>query len=223
MLAGLGQFAIIVRARLRLVAAPPNTRFYVAPYDDLSVFMSDLLRLNDDGRFDTVQGFAVPDPAGGWTYSLEATSNFAPGSEPDDAELFLPGDQAEGFIGDTLAELTVDDVGQGPVAIYPYRRNSFARPFLRLPNTDVVFLFALLRNAIPPTPERAAELVEDNRQLFEAAASAGGFSYPIDSVPKTRVDWHRHYGPLWPAFALAKRFYDPDEILAPGQGIFGAP
>ncbi len=69
-LAGLGQFAIIVRARLHLVSAPPSARFYVAPYDDLSVFMSDLFRLTDDGRFDTVQGFAVPDPAGGWTYSL---------------------------------------------------------------------------------------------------------------------------------------------------------
>ncbi len=91
---------------------------------------------------------------------------------------------------------------------------------LRLPNTDVVFLFALLRNAIPPTPERAAELVEDNRQLFDAAVSAGGFSYPIDSVPKTLADWQAHYGPLWPAFALAKRVYDPDEILTPGQGIF---
>ncbi len=166
MLAGLGQFAIIVGARLRLVAAPPSTRLYVAPYDDLSVFMGDLLRLNDDGRFDTVRGFAVPDPAGGWTYSLEATSNFAPGSEPDDAELtgdlnflpgqlsaqdlpyfdflnrlapvveflkqigvwyfphpwvdlFLPGDAAESFIADTLADLTADDVGQGPTGPSP--------------------------------------------------------------------------------------------------------
>ncbi len=266
-LAGLGQFAIIVGARLRLVPAPLNTRYYVAPYDDLSVFMSDLLRITDDGRFDTVQGFAVPDSAGGWSYSLEATRNFAPGSEPDDAELtgdlnyqagqlavqdlayfdflnrlapvveflkqigvwyfphpwidlFLPGDAAEAFIGDTLAEITADDVGQGPVAIYPYRRSSFSQPFLRLPNTDVFFLFALLRNAIPPTPERVDELVQANRLLFDAAVDAGGFSYPIDSVPKERADWQRHYGPLWPAFALAKWAYDPQRILAPGQGIF---
>jgi FAD/FMN-containing dehydrogenase len=266
-LAGLGQFAIIVRARLRLVPAPPSARLYQATYDQLTAMTGDQRRLLADRRFDTVQGSAVPDGAGGWLYVLEATKNFAPGDEPDDdaltgdlnflpgqlvvqdlpyfdylnrlapivellkqigvwyfphpwIDLFLPDDQAEGFIADTLAELTVDDVGQGPVLINPYHRDAFAPSFLRLPHGDVVFLFALLRNAIPPTPERAAELVAANRALFEAAVGAGGLSYPIDSVPKERIDWLRHYGPLWPAFALAKLAYDPDQILAPGQGIF---
>jgi FAD/FMN-containing dehydrogenase len=72
-LSGLGQFGVIVRARVRLVPVPAWARFYEARYDDLHVFLGDLLILTGDSRFDTVQGFAAPDGAGGWLYSLEAT------------------------------------------------------------------------------------------------------------------------------------------------------
>ena len=96
--AGLGQFGVIVRARVRLVPALPSTRYYKETYDDLSIFLSDLLVLIHDGRFDTVQGFVNALAGGGWNYTLEATKNFAPGHEPNDATLlaglrFLPGQQ----------------------------------------------------------------------------------------------------------------------------------
>jgi cytokinin dehydrogenase len=267
---GLGQFGVIVRARLRLVPVLPSTRFYQAKYDDLHVFLGDLLTLIRDGRFDTVQGFAAPaapDTAGGWIYSLEATKNFTPGQEPDDDALlpglrFLPGQQTaqdmsyfdylnrlaptvellkqlgvwffphpwidlfiptkrtESFIGGTLADLDPADLGQGPILIYPYRRDRFTAPNLRIPEGDTFFLFGLLRNAIPPTPERAAELVAANRQLFKQARAVGGFFYPVDSVPMTRADWRRHFGPRWPQLAADKQAFDPDALLAPGQGIF---
>jgi FAD/FMN-containing dehydrogenase len=58
---GLGQFGVIVRARVRVIPAPPNARLYHAFYSSLPAFLSDLEKLIDDGRFDTVQGFAVPD------------------------------------------------------------------------------------------------------------------------------------------------------------------
>lgn len=75
--------------------APCSSRFYEAKYADLQEFLDDLRLLIHDNRFDTVQGFAVENPAGGWLYSLEATKSFAPGQEPDDAVLlaglrFLP-------------------------------------------------------------------------------------------------------------------------------------
>ena len=79
---------------------------------------------------------------------------------------------------------------------------------------------ALLRNAVPPTPERAAQLIADNRTLFERATMLGGKRYPFDSVPMTRHDWQKHYQPLWGAVVSSKRHLDPDEILTPGQGIF---
>jgi FAD/FMN-containing dehydrogenase len=264
---GLGQFGLIVRARVRLIAAPPNARLYQAFYSSLAAFLSDLEKLIDDGRFDTVQGFAVPDGAGSWLYQLEATKYFSPGNEPDDADLlsglafnpgtqsaqdmtyfdylnrlapliaflrqigvwdlphpwvnlFVPAANAQTFIGETLANLTVDDVGQGPILIYPFNREVFNTPCFRVPDSRHFFVFALLRNAVPPTPQRAAQLIADNRTLFERATALGGKRYPFDSVPMTRHDWQKHFQPLWGAFVSAKRHFDPDEILTPGQGIF---
>src|SRR5688572_19096006 len=225
---GLGQFGVIARARVRLIAAPANARLYHAFYSSLPDFLSDLEKLIDDKRFDTVQGFAVPDGAGNWLYQLETTKNFSPGNEPDDAgllnglafnpgtqtsqdmtyfdylnrlaplvaflrqigvwdfphpwvNLFVPAANAETMIGETLTNLTVDDVGQGPILIYPFNRELFRAPFFRVPDSRHFFIFSLLRNAVPPTPERAAELVAANRILFDRAVSQGGKRYPNDS------------------------------------------
>jgi cytokinin dehydrogenase len=267
--AGLGQFGVIVRARLRLVPALPSTRYYKATYNDLSIFLADLLLLVHDGRFDTVQGFVNALEGGGWNYSLETTKNFAPGHEPNDAVLlaglrYLPGQQtaqdmpyfdylnrlgptveflkqigvwsfphpwidlmvptsrAESFIGDTLAALDPADVGQGPILVYPYLGDRFTAPNFRVPAGETFFLFGLLRTAIPPTPERSAELVAANRRLYEQARAVGGFFYPVDSVPMSPADWRQHFGPRWPQFFAAKQVFDPDALLAPGQGIFPA-
>lgn len=264
---GLGQFGLIVRARVRLIPAPPNARLYQAFYSRLPDFLSDLEQLIDHRRFDTVQGFAVPDGAGGWLYQLETTKNFSPGAEPDDAgllsglafnpgtqssqdmsyfdylnrlaplvaflrqigvwdlphpwvNLFVPAANAQTLIGETLASLTVDDVGQGPILIYPFNRELFRAPFFRVPDSRHFFVFALLRNAVPPTPERTAQLIAANRALFERAVMLGGKRYPFDSVPMTRHDWQKHFQPLWGAFVSSKRHFDPDEILTPGQDIF---
>ena len=264
---GLGQFGLIVRARVTLIPAPPNARLYHAFYSNLAAFLSDLEKLIDDGRFDTVQGSAVPDGAGSWLFQLETTKYFSPGNEPDDAallsglffnpgtqsaqdmtyfdylnrlaplvaflrqigvwdfphpwvNLFVPAANAETLIGDTLAHLTVDDVGQGPILINPFRRALFDAPFFRVPDSRHFFIFALLRNAVPPTNERAAQLVADNRTLFERAVALDGKRYPFDSVPMNRHDWQKHYQPLWGAFVSAKGHFDPDGILTPGPGIF---
>jgi cytokinin dehydrogenase len=265
---GLGQFGVIVRARVKLVPAPPMTRYYQLPYTDLHVFLGDLLALIENGRFDTVQGFAAPVSTGGWSYSLEVTKGFTPGHEPDDAvllaglgflsgqqtsqdisyfdylnrlaptvallkqigvwffphpwmDLLVPADRAESFIGGTLDALDPADLGQGPILIYPYRRNRFRAPNFRVPEGgDNFFLFALLRTAIPPTPERSAELVAANRALFEQARAVGGFFYPIDSVPMSPQDWRRQFGPRWPLFFADKKLFDPQALLAPGQNIF---
>jgi cytokinin dehydrogenase len=264
---GLGQFAVIVRARVRLVPVLPLTRYYQLPYVDLHVFLGDLLTLIADGRFDTVQGFAAPATAGGWTYSLEGTKGFTSGNPPDDGsllaglgfvsggqtsqdisyfdyldrlaplveileqngtwffphpwvDLFVPTARAESFIGSTLAALDPADVGEGPIIIYPYQRSPFRAPNLRVPDGDTFFLFGLLRTAVPPTPQRSAELVAANRALFEQARAVGGFSYPVDSVPKNATDWRHQFGARWSQFVAAKEAFDPSRLLTPGQGIF---
>lgn len=264
---GLGQFGVIVRARVRLVPALPSTRYYKATYDDLGIFLADLLLLVHDGRFDTVQGFVNALAGGGWNYTLEVTKNFAPRHKPDDAALlaglhFLPGQQtsedityfdylnrlgptvdflkqigvwyfphpwvdllvptsqAQSFIAGTLATLDPADVGQGPIIVYPYLRSRFTAPNFRAPAGETFFLFGLLRTAVPPTPERSAELVAANRRLFEQARAVGGFFYPVDSVPMSPDDWRQQFGDRWPQFAADKQAFDPDALLAPGQGIF---
>lgn len=96
-LGGLGQFAIIVRARVRLRDVPPQVRVYSAHYDQLATFMADQELLIDEQRFDYVEGFAEPGENGaGWVFRLEAGKYFGPDSEPDDGALlaglaFRPG------------------------------------------------------------------------------------------------------------------------------------
>src|SRR5206468_287730 len=80
--------------------------------------------------------------------------------------LFVPAAHATTFTSETLAHLTVDDVGQGPILLSPWPRARFRTPFLRVPQSQHFFLLALLRNAIPPSPERADALIAANRQLF---------------------------------------------------------
>jgi FAD/FMN-containing dehydrogenase len=98
--AGLGQFGVITKARIRLVPVQSQVRTYTALYDDLSAFTSDQLALIDDGRFDYVEGQVVPAAGGGWEYMIECAKYFDPASPPDDAALlsglsFVPGTEAQ--------------------------------------------------------------------------------------------------------------------------------
>lgn len=263
---GLGQFGIIVRARVRLVDVPPRVRTYTARYNDLGTFMSDQRRLIEDGRFNYVEG-APALAEGVWSYTLEVAKYYAPESPPNDAlllaglsyepgtvqttdssyfdfanrlaplvaflrsigvwdfphpwlNIFIPGDKAEAFVREVLAETTAEDLGQGPVLLYPFFNERADAPFVRLPSTPKVFILALLRTAVPPTPETAAALVAKNRAIFERLTAIGGKRYPIDSVPMNRADWREHFGPVWDEFVYAKQRFDPDNVLTPGQHIF---
>lgn len=136
--------------------------------------------------------------------------------------VFLPGDEAGSLVDSVMAELTPADVGpSGVVLLYPFGRALLEAPLLRVPDTPLVFLFALLKTASPqpgvPEPE---QMVAANRALYERVRNLGGTQYPIGSVPMDRHDWRTHFGDAWQKFARAKRRYDPACILAPGQEIF---
>ncbi len=265
MRAGLGQFGVIVRARVRLVAVPAMVRTYTALYSDIGIFTEDQITLLGDGRFDYLEGFAVADGNGGWLYQLEAATYFAPGAPPSDAamlaglrfnpgsetatdssyfdfanrlaplidfliqigvwqlphpwfDMFVPGPQAPGFIQGVLDQTTDADMGQGPILIYPFKRSLVTADFLPLPDTDICFLFSLLRTAIPPVDP--LDLVAANRVIYDDLHAIGGTRYAISCVPFAAADWRAHFGPQWARFARAKGRYDPRRILTPGQGIF---
>ena len=137
-------------------------------------------------------------------------------------DAWLPDRHAEAFAGRVLSELTLRDTGGGPILLYPTRSQPFTRPLLRVPAGELIWQFDILRNALATTIS-AEEMVGRNRALLREVRRLGGFAYPVGATPVSRGDWARHYGGAWPAFRRAKRRYDPQRILAPGQGIFAPP
>ena len=135
-------------------------------------------------------------------------------------DLFVPESQAASFIQAALDSTATADMGFGPILVYPFLRSKITAPFLRMPSSERVYILDMLRTAIPPTPEKIDLLVAANRALYDQLLAVGGTRYPIDSVPMSHADWQAHFGPAWCAFAAAKEAFDPDHVLAPGQGIF---
>jgi FAD/FMN-containing dehydrogenase len=133
--------------------------------------------------------------------------------------LFLPDAATDAYVSSVLATTTPEDVG-GVVLLYPVPRSRIRQPFVRLPDSPVVFLLALLRAVSPPDDAEVRRLLTVNREQYDQAVAVGGTHYPVGAVPLTPADWRAHYGSRWPAFRAAKRRYDPNHVLAPGQGIF---
>ena len=269
-LAGLGQTALIVRARIPLIAAPAQVRTFNLFYDDIDAYIQDQLLLLAERRFDHLQGQVVAHPSGtGWRFMIEAGSFFTPPAAPDPAvllaglsdvradatdvtqsyldyafrldpliaflisigvwdfphpwmDLFVPASAASSFVGGVLADLTTADTGGGPVLFYPINTRRMKRPFFRLPDERRAFLFSILRTADPPTPETVLSMLADNREIYDELVTVGGTRYANGAIPFDRQDWRRHFGNVWDDLREAKRRYDPDRVLTPGQGIFSS-
>jgi cytokinin dehydrogenase len=269
-LAGLGQCAVLVRAKLRLIRARTHVRHYILFYPSVDALTADQRLVQSDGRFSFVEGEAELNPSGpGWTFYLEAGAYYD-SVPPDDQKLigdlhytrgteqinslgyfaflnrlaapvkflkstgewfdphpwwnmFLPGSATDAFVTGVMAGLTEADIGaSGVILLYPLRRSLLKMPLLRVPDEEVIFLFAVLRTAKPdsggalPVPD----LLRANRKLFDQVRRLGGYDYPIGSIPKTPHDWRQHYGPEFPFLRAIRHRFDPNGILTPGQGIF---
>jgi cytokinin dehydrogenase len=174
-------------------------------------------QITDLGYFDFLDRLA-PDVA-----YLESTGEW---SDPHPWwNVFLPGSHTAAFASSVMADLTPADIGaSGVILLYPLLRSALGAPLLRVPDGDLVFLFSLLRTAAPDTGALSAStMLAANRALYEQVRALGGYQYPIGSIPTTPADWRAHFGAAWPLLAGARRRYDPNGILAPGQGIFPAP
>lgn len=86
-LGGLGQFAIVVRAKISLDPAPAMARVYDLSYSSMSQFLADQRCVAEDERFDFLEGQLVPNDSGGFNFLIQAAQWFDPGSEPNDAGL----------------------------------------------------------------------------------------------------------------------------------------
>jgi cytokinin dehydrogenase len=86
-LGSLGQFAIVVRATIKLVPAPAAARGYQLYYSDLDTYLADQRRLLGARRFDSLQGQAIRDAADTrWDYFVDAAA-YHDGPPPDDATI----------------------------------------------------------------------------------------------------------------------------------------
>lgn len=133
--------------------------------------------------------------------------------------VFLPDEATDQYMAELMSTLTPADAG-GVVLLYPVPREEFTRPFVTLPDSPVIFLLALLRAVNPPDQAEVDRLLADNRRLYDRARAVGGTHYPVGAIDLTPTDWQAHYGDQYPRFLAAKRRYDPNHVLTPGQRIF---
>jgi len=83
MLAGLGQYGIIVRARIRLVPAPSHVMLHNLINSDLDKYLVDQARMATDGRFDSQRGNMIRKKNGEWSFIIEFGKFFSPPDEPN--------------------------------------------------------------------------------------------------------------------------------------------
>lgn len=137
--------------------------------------------------------------------------------------VFLPSGVTRSLVGEILADLTAAELGHSGVALlYPIRAARLRTPLTRIPDSDPVWLFALLRTVSADDPAGGAAMIEANRVIRDRVVARGGVTYPINSVPMSPADWRTHFGSRWRQFQLAKQEFDPHGILAPGYGLVSA-
>lgn len=87
-LAGAGQFAIIVRARVKLVPMEERATIFNLYYDDLPTYLADQRQVMEDERFTYQEGQLVPREDGqGWRYLIEVGTYYTPPDAPDREQL----------------------------------------------------------------------------------------------------------------------------------------
>ncbi len=87
-----------------------------------------------------------------------------------------------------------------------------------VPDEEVFYLVAFLRNALPSGPGLQS-MLDENARILRVCEDLNGKHY----LPRYTEEeqWKRHFGSeKWTAFVQHKHMFDPHAILAPGQNIF---
>lgn len=136
--------------------------------------------------------------------------------------LVLPASKTPEYIRSIVAELTPADLGVGFTGLYPFKTAKLTRPLFALPEPSepVAYLFDILRFPVPNDPG-VRGMLEQNRRFYDRGVALGAKRYLVGAIPRmSRNDWRRHFGRNWDRFVEAKRTFDPDNVLTPGQGFF---
>ncbi len=87
-----------------------------------------------------------------------------------------------------------------------------------VPDEEVFYLVAFLRNALPSGPGLES-ILEDNARILSICEQLRGKQYLPRYIEEAQ--WKQHFGAdQWQAFVQHKQMFDPQAILAPGQNIF---
>jgi FAD/FMN-containing dehydrogenase len=140
-------------------------------------------------------------------------------SRPD-LGLLLPASSAASFLSEMLPRLTTGDWGSvSRIRLFCWKRRTFTRPLLRVPEEENFVYVAFLRTETTD-PQETAGMLKGNRILFERCRDLGGTLYPFSALDLSRDDWQQHYGESWSALVTAKMRYDPHNVFASGPDIF---
>jgi cytokinin dehydrogenase len=135
-------------------------------------------------------------------------------------DLFVPDSAIDDFASQTIATLDPAFFLPGSIILfYPFVRSRLTRPLLRAPNEEIFFLFDILRT-VPPDLAIVNAVLAQNRSLYDQNSDLGGKFYTISAVRLEPHDWKKHFQPFWGLLVSKKSKYDPDNVLAPGPGVF---
>lgn len=134
--------------------------------------------------------------------------------------VFLPSGATLALVEEILDGLTPAELGDsGLVLLYPIRSDRLRAPLTRVPDSQLIWLLALLRTGSADDPADAAAMIEANRAVHDRIVARGGVAYPINTVPMSPADWRIHFGPRWRQLRSAKEEFDPHAVLTPGYDL----
>jgi cytokinin dehydrogenase len=205
---GIGQYGIIVRAKIVLVSVAQNARNYVIAYGDFPTFFEDMNTLTAAGKVDGVYSLMGPAPTpSGFGYQLNVVKYWAPGSPPDDSDLlaglhFVPPQltttdmsafEYDTLVDQQLANLPLDAHVWGDVFLPASQTSSFVQNALTTitPADLGPFGFVLLFPVKNRFPKAIAFRLPDEEHVFLFdVLSSGDLSDPTyvpTEIPKARA------------------------------------
>jgi cytokinin dehydrogenase len=137
-------------------------------------------------------------------------------------DVFLPDACVGPYLREVLATLDpAKDVGPaelgslGQIHLFPLRTEHLRRPWLRVPQGELVFLFDILTSSHTPRndPAYRRQMLGRNRRLFERARSLGGTPYSISAIPLSAAERIEPMGDGPAEYEGLKRKYDPFRVL----------
>ena len=112
-------------------------------------------------------------------------------------------------------------VGIWLIEVFPMITARFTQPLQKMPDAELTFGVRLHRRTSADNMHDPQAMLASNEALVAQLLATGGKVYPPYAPVLSQQQWRQHFGPeTWQRFAAAKKRFDPNNVLAPGAGIF---